>query len=309
MTKLPLVYHPGYSPAFDPSHRFPMAKFHRLYEYLSAEIGQHCQFFTPVPATETQIRIAHDPDYISSFRHGELSAKAIRRIGLPWSEGVMQRTFLAVGGSLLTMELALQHGLAAHLAGGTHHAHGDCGSGFCIFNDLAICALTALSRADVERVMIIDVDVHQGDGTARILANTNNAITVSFHCKQNFPARKAASDHDIEFEHGTGDADYLAVIEQQLPYLLEIYNPDLVIYDAGADPHEDDALGLLKLSSAAIFARDYFVLRECRERAIPVSCVIGGGYMKDRQQLAKVHGIVHRAALKVWQETEKLTVG
>lgn len=300
--KLPIVFHPAYSPEFDPSHRFPMEKFQLLFNHLKAiGVVDQCQWHTPNKATVEQVALAHDPSYIAAFKNNELSYHAQRRIGLPWSEGVMHRTFLAVGGSILTTELAIKHGMSAHLAGGTHHAHYDEGSGFCIFNDLAICARHALSFPNIERVMIIDADVHQGDGTARILEFDHQIVTVSIHCKQNFPARKAQSDHDIEIEHGTADADYLATIKPQIKYLLTLHDPDFVIYDAGADPHKDDALGLLNLTDDGLFKRDEFILSECAERGIPVACVIGGGYMKDRQRLAEVHSIVHQAALNVFK--------
>ncbi|MDX1340837.1 MAG: histone deacetylase [Reinekea sp.] len=301
--KLPLIYHRDYSPAFDPAHRFPMEKFHLLHQHLY-DIGltKQCELFTPTLINDSLLELAHDKDYIERFKTNLLTNKEIRRIGLPWSEALVRRTRLAVGGSVLSMELALERGLSAHLAGGTHHAHRDFGSGFCIFNDLAVCALHALRRDDVERVMIIDLDVHQGDGTANILANEPNAITVSFHCKQNFPARKASSDYDIEIDRHTGDEHYLQLLKSHIPYLLELHQPDLVLYDAGSDPYEHDALGLLNISAEGLEKRDYFVLTECVQRRIPVSCVIGGGYMKDRQHLARIHSIVHQTAAKVWQE-------
>lgn len=300
--KLPLIYHPGYSPPFDAGHRFPMEKFGLLFEHLQRTgLLDACELHQPEPAQEDIVQLAHDATYVEQYRTNQLSAKAMRRIGLPWSQGVMERTFLAVGGSLLSTQLALETGLAAHLAGGTHHAHYAEGSGFCIFNDLAICARYALTQENIERVLIIDVDVHQGDGTARILADDPHAITVSFHCKQNFPARKAQSDFDFDIEYQTDDEGYLALITKQIPYLLDIMQPDFVLYDAGADTHKDDALGLLNLSSEGHYQRDHFVLSACADRGIPVSCVIGGGYMKDRRKLAEVHSIIHQAAFDVWQ--------
>jgi acetoin utilization deacetylase AcuC-like enzyme len=303
MNKLPLVYHPTYSPPFDPKHRFPMEKFTLLFEQIKGTgLLELCDLYEPEPADPKTIGLAHCVDYIQDYRNNALSAKAIRRIGLPWTEAGMKRTFRAVGGSLLTTRLAIEHGLAAHLAGGTHHAHFNEGSGFCIFNDLVICAHFALTFPEIQSVMIIDVDVHQGDGTARMTAENPNITTVSFHCKQNFPARKATSDYDIEIEHGTADEDYLVALKSHVPYLLALHQPDFVIYDAGADVHEEDVLGLLNLTDEGIKQRDTFVLTECAERNIPVSCVIGGGYMKNRQRLAQVHSIVHQSAFNVWQE-------
>lgn len=207
----------------------------------------------------------------------------------------------AVGGSLLAAELALEHGLACHLAGGTHHAHYDFPSGFCIFNDLAVISRYLLEAGRVGRVLIFDCDVHQGDGTARILADTPEAITVSLHCEKNFPARKAESDWDIPLPIGLADDGYLQVVDDALNYLLPLYQPDLVIYDAGVDVHKDDALGYLQLTDAGLARRDEAVMRHCLGRDIPVVGVIGGGYDKDRAALARRHGILHHSAARVWR--------
>ena len=301
--KMPIVFHAGYSPHFNDDHRFPMAKFKLLYNHLQ-KIGvvDACELFTPIAATIEQVAMAHCKSYINAYRENTLTPAELKKIGLPWTKGVMERTFLAVGGSILCTDLAIERGIAAHLAGGTHHAHFDFGSGFCIFNDLVICARHALKKPGLDRVMIIDVDVHQGDGTARLLADEPNVVTVSIHCQQNFPTTKATSDHDIELDKKTDDKAYLKCIKTQIPYLLDIYQPDFVLYDAGVDPHKDDLLGLLCLSSEGIYQRDKFIINECAERKIPVSCVIGGGYMKDQHELAKVHSLVHQAALAVWQD-------
>jgi acetoin utilization deacetylase AcuC-like enzyme len=231
-----------------------------------------------------------------------LSREELRRLGLPWTPALARRTLLAVGGSLLAAELALEHGLACHLAGGTHHAHYDHPSGFCIFNDLAVIARYLLASGRAGRVLVFDCDVHQGDGTARILEDTPDAITVSLHCEQNFPARKAKSDWDIGLPRGMGDADYLKVVDDALNYLLPLYQPDIVLYDAGVDVHRDDALGYLELSDAGLAARDSAVLRHCLEREIPVLGVIGGGYDPDRAALARRHGILHHSAARLWRE-------
>ena len=245
------------------------------------------------------LALAHDRDYIARYMNGELSREDQRRLGLPWSEALARRTVRAVGGSLLTAELALQHGVACHLAGGTHHAHYDHPAGFCIFNDLAVISRYLLEAGRVQRVLIFDCDVHQGDGTARILHDTPEAITVSLHCEQNFPARKAHSDWDIPLPRGMGDTAYLNVVDDTLNYLLPLYQPDLVLYDAGVDVHKDDALGYLQLTDAGVAARDEAVLRHCLGRDIAVMGVIGGGYSKDRVALAKRHGILHHSAARV----------
>jgi acetoin utilization deacetylase AcuC-like enzyme len=298
---LPLVYHEDYSPPFPAEHRFPMEKFRLLHDHLLSTgvlIPEHLHRPRLCPAEV--LALAHAPDYIERYMAGELAREDERRLGLPWSEALARRTIRAVGGSLLTAELALEHGLACHLAGGTHHAHYDYPAGFCIFNDLAVVSRYLLAAGRVQRVLIFDCDVHQGDGTARILADTPEAITVSLHCEKNFPARKAHSDWDIPLPMGMEDEAYLHTVDDALTYLLPLYQPDLVLYDAGVDVHKDDALGYLKLTDAGVAARDERVLRHCLGRDIPVMGVIGGGYSKDRHALACRHGILHQVATGVW---------
>ena len=300
--RLPLVYHEDYSPPFPPEHRFPMEKFRRLHDHLiSTGVASPAALHRPELCPAQVLALAHAPDYIERYMAGELCREDQRRLGLPWSEPLARRTVRAVGGSLLTAELALQHGLACHLAGGTHHAHYDYPAGFCIFNDLAVVSRYLLEAGRVNRVLIFDCDVHQGDGNARILADTADAITVSLHCEQNFPVRKAHSDWDIPLARGMGDAAYLQVVDDALNYLLPLYQPDLVLYDAGVDVHMDDALGYLQLTDAGVAARDERVIRQCLGRDIPVMGVIGGGYSKDREALARRHGILHTVAHKIWE--------
>jgi acetoin utilization deacetylase AcuC-like enzyme len=300
---LPLIYHEDYSPDFPPDHRFPMDKFRLLRDHLiDTGLTTDAQLFRPQVCPTDILALAHDPGYISRYMEGALSREDQRRLGLPWTEDLARRTVRAVGGSLLTAELALQHGLACHLAGGTHHAHFDYPAGFCIFNDLAIISQYLLQSGRVDRVLIFDCDVHQGDGTARILEHTDDAITVSLHCEKNFPARKAQSDWDIPLPKGLGDDDYLKVVDDTLNYLLPLYQPDLVLYDAGVDVHKDDALGYLQLTDAGVARRDEAVMRHCLGRDIPVMGVIGGGYSKDREALARRHGILHHSAQRVWVE-------
>lgn len=297
---LPLVYHDDYSPPFPANHRFPMEKFRLLRDHLiDSGLTEDAALLRPELCPPEVLALAHCSAYVERFLAGELSHDEQRRLGLPWSEALARRTVRAVGGSLLAAEQALQHGMACHLAGGTHHAHRDHASGFCIFNDLAVLALYLLESGKAGRVLIYDCDVHQGDGTARILEQVPDAVTVSLHCEKNFPARKAKSDWDIGLPIGTGDADYLKTVNDSLGYLLPLYQPDIVLYDAGVDVHRDDALGYLQLSDAGIAARDEAVLRHCLEREIPVVGLIGGGYDKDRAALARRHGILHHSARRV----------
>lgn len=297
---LPLIYHEDYSPEFPPDHRFPMDKFRLLHDHLiDSGLTTDQALLRPEICPNDILALAHDRRYIERYMHGELSREDQRRLGLPWSEALARRTVRAVGGSLLTAEMALQHGVACHLAGGTHHAHYDHPAGFCIFNDLAVISRYLLEAGRVHRVLIFDCDVHQGDGTARILEDTPDAITVSLHCEQNFPARKAQSDWDIPLPRGMGDDAYLHVVDEALNYLLPLYQPDLVLYDAGVDVHKDDALGYLQITDAGLAARDARVLDQCLGRDIPVMGVIGGGYSKDRRALARRHGVLHHTAANV----------
>lgn len=299
---VPLVYHEDYSPPLPDRHRFPMPKFRLLFEHLqSLGILTQENWYRPQPATTEQLRLGHDAHYIKAFLDGSLPERAMRRIGLPWSEALARRTITAVGGSLLAVDLAFRHGLSAHLAGGTHHAHFDFGSGFCIFNDLAIMARYALAAGYARHVMIIDCDVHQGDGTARILSNEPQVTTCSLHCRENFPYRKANSDFDVEIPKGIDGSGYQRLMENHLHYWLSLHPPDLLLYDAGVDVHAGDALGYLNLNDDDLMRRDESVLQAAVELGIPVACVIGGGYDRDHARLARRHSLIHQTADRIYR--------
>lgn len=300
---LPLVFSPAYVTPLPDGHRFPMPKFGILRDLLIERgIASASQFNEPTLASRELLGLVHDHGYIDAFCDGTLDAQAIRRIGLPWSAELVKRTRTAVGGTLLTCELALQHGLACNVAGGTHHAHRGFGSGFCIFNDMAIAAAALLDRGAVDQVLIVDLDVHHGDGTATIFADDPRVFTFSMHCDQNFPRLKPPSDLDVPLPRGVGDAEYLDTLTKHLPWLLEQVEPDLVIYDAGVDVHRDDRLGYLDLTDSGLYDRDRRVIEQCRSHGIPTATVIGGGYDKNHEQLAWRHATVHRAAAEVWVE-------
>lgn len=299
---LPIVYHPDYVAPLPPGHRFPMAKFGKVYEWLVRDgIANLDQFHLPLRAAETLLHLAHAPTYVTAYLEGTLDERAMRRIGFPWSAALVNRTCTAVGGTVLTAELALQNGLACSTAGGTHHAFYDFGSGFCIFNDLVIAARHLLQQAKVRRVLIIDLDVHQGDGTAAICANDDRIFTFSMHCGDNFPFRKQQSDLDRELPVGADDGVYLRTLADILPDLLSQVQPDFIFYDAGVDPHVEDALGKLALTNDGLYQRDYYVIDACLAQRMPVATVIGGGYQKDIDRLARRHCTVHRAASDLFQ--------
>lgn len=298
MQFLPLVYHRNYSQVLLPArHSFPMTKFALLREFLLEQgIARPEQIHSPEPASDDLLALAHTRDYVHRFTAGALDAAAIRRQGFPWSPALVTRSRTAVGGTRLTAELALKHGLACHLAGGTHHAHAEFGSGYCLLNDLAVTAAWAVESGMARRVLIVDCDVHQGDGTARIFADDARVFTLSVHAQSNFPARKASSDLDVAMPRGTGDADYLHALNSALAAVLAEHDFDLVLYDAGADVHTDDRLGHLELSDAGMAQRERLVITTCLDRKLPLACVIGGGYDRDVPRLVRRHAILHREA-------------
>ncbi|MFT4636139.1 MAG: acetoin utilization deacetylase AcuC-like enzyme [Arenicella sp.] len=276
-----------------------MQKFARLLEHLTTlGIAQAGNVYRPGKARLDLLELAHCPAYLDKFITGNLSDKEVRRMGLPWSEGLVKRSLISPNGTFLTASLALRHGIACHLAGGTHHAHYDFASGYCILNDLAIAALALVSQSKVQRVLIFDCDVHQGDGTATILQDVSEITTCSIHCEKNFPHRKAKSDIDIELPKGLGDQAYLSIVDKTLQRALEVSQPDLVIFDAGVDIFESDPLGMLNISINGIRARDRLVIETVRNLSIPLATVIGGGYDKDQSALARRHAIVIEEAYK-----------
>jgi acetoin utilization deacetylase AcuC-like enzyme len=298
---LPIVYHPDYVAPLPEGHRFPMAKFRLLYELLLQDgVAYSNQFHTPTRTAPDLIELVHTHSYINAYCQGTLDPKAQRRIGLPWSLALANRTCVAVGGTILTAKLALQSGLACNTAGGTHHAFPNYGSGFCIFNDLAIAARVLQHLGLVQKVLIVDLDVHQGDGTALIFEGDDSVVTFSMHCDTNFPGTKQKSDLDVPLPVGMEDDDYLQTLASYLPDLLTHVKPDIVFYDAGVDPHVDDKLGKLALTDTGIFRREMQVLTTCVAGGYPVACVIGGGYASDLNSLVYRHSLVHRAAASVY---------
>lgn len=299
--ELPLVYHPGYVAPLPIGHRFPMQKFSQLHDLLLTDgVVYARQFHTPVPPPIDWLELVHTPDYIRQYCQGLLEPRAQRRIGLPWSPALVDRTCLAVGGTILTAQLALEHGLACNTAGGTHHAFPGYGSGFCIFNDLAIAARVLQTLGLAEQILIVDLDVHQGDGTAVIFQGDPSVFTFSMHCEINFPGTKQTSDLDVALPEGMEDDAYLQCLANYLPDLLTQVDPDLVLYDAGVDPHLSDRLGKLALTDTGLYRREMQVLSTCVDRGYPIACVIGGGYADDMDALVYRHSLLHRAASEVY---------
>jgi acetoin utilization deacetylase AcuC-like enzyme len=302
---VPVVHHASYSkPVMPRGHRFPMTVFQRVHDILREEgviaRGQtNCFVPGRAPSVDELCR-AHDEDYVRDVRASALDAKREREIGLPWSDALVERTLMEVSGTMLTVDLAMKVGLCVNTAGGTHHAHRDRGSGFCIVNDLAVSALRAIDSGAVSRVMIIDLDVHQGDGTAAILANEPGVFTFSAHAKSNFPARKQQSTRDVELPRGMTDDAYMAVVAAAMRESLEDFRPELVIYDAGVDVTSNDTLGHLDLTVEGLYRRERMVMDTVLGAGIPLAGVVGGGYSPDIDELASRHAVLHRVAREMF---------
>lgn len=300
--QLPIVYDQNYVTELPDNHRFPMSKFERLHTTIQHQFEtDQLSFHSPIDNPLNWIKQVHESSYVDAFLKGTLSEDQIREIGLPWSEGLVERTITAVGGTARTIELALEHDMACNTAGGTHHAFADHGSGFCIFNDLAVGAYRATKQLNLSKILILDLDVHQGNGTADFFTENSSVVTASFHCESNFPFNETSGDWDIGMDSGLENAEYLSVIKNKFTKILKAVKPQLVIYDAGVDVHVGDRLGNLRLTNRGIKNRDQFVLERLAKKNIPVACVIGGGYDDDIRTLAKRHSILHQTALTVYR--------
>ena len=311
----PLVYHPLYScPTWPAGHRFAMSKFSDMAVELAAQkLLPASAIHRPIPLEHAAFEAVHDANYYRRFITGKLSDDEARRIGfrnpLASSPELIERTVLECSGTALAAELAHEHGIACNLAGGTHHAHREFGSGFTILNDLAVAAADALRNGRADRVLVVDLDVHQGDGTASIFEDDERVFTFSMHCGKNFPFRKSRSNRDVDVPVGTGDAGYMALLRDELPPLLREFRPDLVLYDAGIDTFAGDDLGYLELSHAGLWQRDVYVVESCAAAGVPIATVIGGGYDRDLLALARRHAIVVKAAAHVWRRRRFSTSG
>ncbi len=294
---LTIVHHPFFDVDLPAEHRFPMRKFKRLAELL-LEVGLAGPdgFRTPEAAEAKAISLAHDEGYVHDVIEQSVSQALEREIGLPMSEALTRRARFSIGGTTLAGRLALESGIACSTAGGSHHARRSHGAGFCVFNDVAVAVRTLQTDKMIERAMVIDCDVHQGDGTADIFSSDDSVFTLSIHAEKNYPVRKASSDLDVGLSDGIGDADYLTAVRRVLPGALDRFSPDLVYYNAGVDPHRDDRLGRLALSDDGLMERDRTIIDMVRSRGIALAGVIGGGYSRDLDVLANRHATLHRVA-------------
>ena len=271
-------------------HRFPMVKYSMLRERVAkAGVCGPGDMRVPRPVSDAEILRSHEEGYLRRVVDGTLTEKEMRRIGFPWSERMVERSRRASGGTLGACLAALEEGFAANLAGGTHHAFADRGEGYCVFNDSAIAARAVQAEGPVERVVVVDTDVHQGNGTAAILGGDPSVFTFSIHGARNFPFRKEESDLDVALPDGADDGEYLDALEGALEKALDRSGAQLAIYLAGADPYEDDRLGRLRVSKEGLAERDRLVLESCRERGIPVAVTMAGGYAREVDDTVDIH--------------------
>ncbi|PBB69677.1 histone deacetylase [Mesorhizobium sp. WSM4312] len=294
---LQIVHHPDYDAGFATNHRFPMSKYPLLMEALRARgLARSDALNAADPAPASWLRLAHVADYVDQVINCSVPEKIEREIGFPVGPRVSRRAQLATGGTILAARLALRHGIACNTAGGSHHARRAQGAGFCTFNDVAVASLVLLDEGAAQNILVVDLDVHQGDGTADILSDEPGVFTFSMHSERNYPARKIASDLDIALPDGTGDAAYLRRLATILPELSARARWDIVFYNAGVDVHAEDRLGRLALSNDGLHARDEMVIGHFRALGIPICGVIGGGYSTDVPALAARHAILFEVA-------------
>ena len=285
-------------------HRFPMAKYAGLRERILGEgIVQPGDLHEAPAAGWDDLMLVHDRAYVEAVAAGTLPREMQRRIGFPWSTEMVERSRRSVGATIAAARTALDEGVAANLAGGTHHSFADRGEGFCVFNDVAIGARVLQRDRGVRRVAIVDLDVHQGNGTAAIFQHDRSVFTFSMHGEKNFPFRKEVSDLDVPLADGTEDDEYLGLLERHLDGVLNRHQPDFVFYLAGADPYEGDRLGRLKLTIEGLRMRDETVFSSCQRRGLPVAVSMSGGYATDVDAIITIHANTIRLAALTWPST------
>ncbi len=280
-------------------HRFPMRKYRRLRTALVERgILSADRIHDAAPVSLDDLRLVHDPNYVQRLLDGTLGRQAERRLGFPWSEALVQRARASVGATIHAARAALEDGLSGNLAGGTHHAHADWGSGYCLFNDVAVAIRVLQHEGLIDRALVIDLDVHQGDGTAAVFAGDPSVTTFSMHGATNFPFRKATSDFDVPLPEGTGDEAYLHALAKRLPEAFTAANPDAVVYVAGADVLANDRLGTFNVSLGGVRRRDAHVLDACLQRGLPTTIVMGGGYGEPLSETIEAQCGTYRSAVR-----------
>jgi acetoin utilization deacetylase AcuC-like enzyme len=282
-------------------HRFPMAKYSRLRQRVVQQgILAEAQLRPSPAASDQDLLRVHTAEYLERVIEGQLTAREVRRIGFPWSPEMVERSRRSVGGTISAVRAAFKEGCGLNLAGGTHHARPDSGAGFCVFNDVAVAARTAQAESAASRVLLLDCDVHQGDGSAAIFRDDPSVFTFSIHGAKNYPFHKVAGDLDLALDDGTGDDEYMDLLRQGVQRALALSNPDLVIYLSGADPYRKDAFGRLSLSKAGLLARDSWVFNLLASERLPTATVMGGGYARNIDDIVDIHLNTVAAAVSAW---------
>ena len=291
---LPIVNHPDYVAQIGDDHKFPIKKFGELFKLLKNDkiIGEK-NLHIPSPASFEDLSRVHTNEYIEKISNLTLSQEEEKKLGFPMVPSVRQRSFVATGGTILAAQLALNEGLACNTAGGSHHAFANSGNGYCVFNDVAVAAKKLITEHYIKNILIFDLDVHQGDGTAKIFENDENVFTLSIHSKKNYPLNKQLSNLDIELDEGIKDDEYLEIVFNALEEMNK-KKFDYVFYVAGVDVHEDDRIGKLKISTEGIKRREELVIHNFYKKRVPLCGVLGGGYNKDFNQLVYLHSLLHR---------------
>ena len=297
MSNLPIVNHEDYFAKIGDDHKFPINKFGELANYLTLKKIVK-EFYKPYPCSDETLKRAHSTNYIKDIRNKTLDEKGIKKIGFPLVDSVVQRSLIATGGTVLSSKLALKFGLACNTAGGSHHANFDGGAGYCVFNDVAVAAQHLLKKGIEKKILICDLDVHQGNGNSDIFKNNKNVFTFSMHSKSNYPAKKSISDLDIELEDNMEDKKYIEMLKLNL-HQLNQENFDYAFYIAGVDVHFNDRLGKLKISDEGVKERDEIVTENFFSKKIPLCGVLGGGYNKDFNKLVELHSFLHQSCAKL----------
>ena len=295
--QLPIVNHPDYVAKINDDNKFPIKKFGELANLLKQEKITK-EFFVPKACSFETLNEVHSKEYITNIKNKTLDQLSQKKIGFPLNDSVVQRSFVATGGTVLASKLAINYGIACNTAGGSHHASYDQGAGFCVFNDVAVATRYLQKKGYARRILILDLDVHQGNGTADIFKDDNSVFTFSMHCKSNYPAKKSQSDLDVELEDNLEDKEYLETLKKYLIYLNQ-ENFDFVFYVAGVDIHHQDRLGKLKITDEGIKTRDQIVVNNFFKKRIPLCGVLGGGYNKDFDKLVELHSILHKSCAEI----------
>ena len=294
--ELPVVNHPDYVAKINDDNKFPIKKFGAIAEYLLKE-NVVKKFYIPKECSIKTLQTSHSLEYINHIKNKSLDIKLQKKIGFPINDSVVRRSFVATGGTVLASKLALDSKLACNTAGGSHHATFNYGAGYCVFNDVAVAANYLKNKGFVKKILIIDLDVHQGNGNSEIFKNDPNTLTFSMHCASNYPAKKSKSDIDIELKDHMEDEEYLNILYKNLKELNK-NKYDFVFYVAGVDIHHEDRLGKLKISDTGINKRDRIVIENFYSKNIPLCGVLGGGYNKSFEKLVELHSMLHKNCAK-----------